>query len=79
VSDSPANAAPFRLIDNVEFGDDVTAWSFASPYDCRIAAHTGVGASAEVQTGAVIGAPAGSPATLSSAPVCRPARQSWRD
>jgi hypothetical protein len=78
VSDSPANAAPFRLIDDVEFGGDETAWSFANPYGCGIAAHIGVGAFVEIQTGVVIGAPAGSPATLSSAPAC-PARQTWRD
>ncbi len=63
MSDSLANAAPFRLIHDVEFGEDVMAWSFANPYGCRIAAHTGVGAFAEIQTGAVIGAPIGSPAT----------------
>jgi hypothetical protein len=78
VSDGPPNAAPFRLIDHVEFGEDVTVWSFANPYGCRIAAHTGVGAFAEIQAGAVIGVPAGSPGTLSSAPAC-PARQAWRD
>jgi hypothetical protein len=34
VSDSPATAAPFRLIDNVEIEEDVTAWSVANPHGC---------------------------------------------
>ena len=39
VSDSPANDAPFRLIDDVEFGEDVTVWSFTNLYGCRIGTH----------------------------------------
>ena len=43
VSDSPANAAPLRLIDDVEFGENVTVWSFANLYGCRIGDNTRVG------------------------------------
>jgi hypothetical protein len=43
VSDSPANDAPFRLIDDVEFGEDVTVWSFSNLYGCRIGSHTRIG------------------------------------
>jgi UDP-2-acetamido-3-amino-2,3-dideoxy-glucuronate N-acetyltransferase len=56
VTDSPANAAPFRLIDDVEFGEDVTVWSFSNLYGCRIGSHTRIGSFVEVQRGASIGA-----------------------
>jgi UDP-2-acetamido-3-amino-2,3-dideoxy-glucuronate N-acetyltransferase len=55
MSDSPANAAPFRLIDDVEFGEDVTVWSFSNLYGCRIGSHTRIGSFVEVQRGASIG------------------------
>lgn len=35
VSHSPDTAAPFRLIDNVEIEEDVTAWSFTNPHGSR--------------------------------------------
>jgi UDP-2-acetamido-3-amino-2,3-dideoxy-glucuronate N-acetyltransferase len=54
--DRPANDAPFRLIDCVEFGEDVMVWSFTNLYGCRIGAHTRIGAFVEIQRGAVIGA-----------------------
>jgi len=56
MSDSPANAAPFRLIDNVEFGEDVTVWSFTNLYGCSIGSRTRIGSFVEVQQGASIGA-----------------------
>ena len=56
VSESPANDAPFRQIDDVEFGEDVTVWSFSNLYGCRIGIHTRVGSFVEVQRGASIGA-----------------------
>jgi acetyltransferase-like isoleucine patch superfamily enzyme len=56
VSESPANDAPFRLIDDVEFGEDVTVWSFSNLYGCRIGSHTRIGSFVEVQRGASIGA-----------------------
>jgi UDP-2-acetamido-3-amino-2,3-dideoxy-glucuronate N-acetyltransferase len=55
VTDSPANAAPFRLIDDVEFGEDVTVWSFSNLYGCRIGSHTRIGSSWS-PAGASIGA-----------------------
>jgi UDP-2-acetamido-3-amino-2,3-dideoxy-glucuronate N-acetyltransferase len=42
-TDSPGNDAPFRLIDDVEFGEDVTVWSFSNLYGCRIGSHTRIG------------------------------------
>jgi UDP-2-acetamido-3-amino-2,3-dideoxy-glucuronate N-acetyltransferase len=56
VSETPANDAPFRLIDDVEFGEGVTVWSFSNLYGCRIGSHTRIGSFVEVQRGASIGA-----------------------
>ena len=39
----------------MEFGEDVTVWSFTNLYGCRIGAHTRIGAFVEIQAGAVIG------------------------
>ncbi|HEX8066689.1 MAG TPA: acyltransferase [Thermoleophilaceae bacterium] len=53
---APANEAPYRLIDGVEFGDDVTVFSFVNLYGCRIGSRTRIGPFVEVQRGAEIGA-----------------------
>ena len=53
---SPANEAPYRLIDDVEFGENVVVHSFTNLYGCRIGDNTRVGPFVEVQRGAVIGA-----------------------
>ena len=52
----PVNDAPFRLIDEVEFGDNVSVWSFTNLYGCRIGDNTRIGSFVEIQRGAVIGA-----------------------
>jgi acetyltransferase-like isoleucine patch superfamily enzyme len=54
--DSPANDAPFRLIRDVRFGDDVTVHAFTNLYGCTIGEKTRVGPFVEVQEGAAIGA-----------------------
>jgi UDP-2-acetamido-3-amino-2,3-dideoxy-glucuronate N-acetyltransferase len=51
----PVNEAPHRLIRDVEFGEDVTVWSFTNLYGCRIGPHSRIGAFVEIQAGAVIG------------------------
>ncbi|MFN2467304.1 MAG: acyltransferase [Gaiellaceae bacterium] len=56
MTDRPANAAPHRLIDDVEFGEDVVVYSFTNLYGCRIGAGTRIGPFVEIQRGAVIGA-----------------------
>jgi UDP-2-acetamido-3-amino-2,3-dideoxy-glucuronate N-acetyltransferase len=56
VPDKPANDAPFRLIEDVEFGANVTVWSFTNLYGCRIGDNTRIGSFVEIQRGAVIGA-----------------------
>lgn len=52
----PANAAPFRLIDDVEFGDDAIVSAFTNLYGCKIGDETRIGPFVEIQRGAVIGA-----------------------
>ena len=55
VSDKPANDAPFRLIDDVVFGDDVVVYSFANLYGCTVGSGTRVGPFVEIQRGAAVG------------------------
>jgi acetyltransferase-like isoleucine patch superfamily enzyme len=53
---APANQAPHRLIDDVEFGEDVVVHSFTNLYGCRIGDRTRIGTFVEIQRGAEIGA-----------------------
>jgi UDP-2-acetamido-3-amino-2,3-dideoxy-glucuronate N-acetyltransferase len=52
---SPANDAPYRLLTDVAFGEDVVVYSFANLYGCRIGSHTRVGAFVEMQAGVSVG------------------------
>jgi UDP-2-acetamido-3-amino-2,3-dideoxy-glucuronate N-acetyltransferase len=52
---APSNDAPYRLIDDVSFGDGVVVRPFTNLYGCRIGAHTRIGSFVEVQRGAEIG------------------------
>jgi UDP-2-acetamido-3-amino-2,3-dideoxy-glucuronate N-acetyltransferase len=52
----PANEAPYRLIDGVEFGHDVVVSPFTNLYGCRIGDETRIGPFVEIQRGVVIGA-----------------------
>jgi UDP-2-acetamido-3-amino-2,3-dideoxy-glucuronate N-acetyltransferase len=52
----PANEAPYRLIEDVEFGDGVVAQSFVNLYGCRIGESTRIGPFVEIQRGVEIGA-----------------------
>jgi UDP-2-acetamido-3-amino-2,3-dideoxy-glucuronate N-acetyltransferase len=56
VADGPANDADHRLIDDVQFGDDVVVLSFTNLYGCRIGDRTRIGPFVEIQRGAVVGA-----------------------
>ena len=56
MGESPANEAPYRLIDDVDFGNGVVVQSFANLYGCRIGDNTRIGPFVEIQRGAVIGA-----------------------
>ncbi|HEX6762575.1 MAG TPA: acyltransferase [Gaiellaceae bacterium] len=53
---APANDAPYRLLDDVEFGEGVVVQSFTNLYGCRIGAGTRIGPFVEIQRGAVVGA-----------------------
>ena len=52
----PANDAPYRLIDEVDFGENVIVSPFTNLYGCRIGDETRVGPFVEIQRDAVIGA-----------------------
>ncbi|HLY24031.1 MAG TPA: acyltransferase [bacterium] len=54
--DAPANDAPYRLIDDVTFGDDVRVGSFTNLYGCSIGSETRIGPFVEIQRGATVGA-----------------------
>lgn len=56
MSESPANAAPYRLIDDVTFGAGATVAPFANLYGCSVGDDTRIGPFVEVQRGATIGA-----------------------
>lgn len=53
---APSNYAPYRLIDGVEFGENVLVYSFVNLYGCRIGDETQIGPFVEIQKGATIGA-----------------------
>jgi acetyltransferase-like isoleucine patch superfamily enzyme len=56
VASRPANEAPYRLINDVEFGDGVVAQAFVNLYGCRIGEGSRIGPFVEIQRGAEIGA-----------------------
>jgi acetyltransferase-like isoleucine patch superfamily enzyme len=56
MASQPANDAPHRLIDDVEFGAGVVVQAFVNLYGCRIGDATRIGTFVEIQRGAVIGA-----------------------
>ena len=56
MADAPANDAPFRLLDDVAFGDGVVVYSFANLYGCSIGDGSRIGPFVEIQRGAVVGA-----------------------
>jgi acetyltransferase-like isoleucine patch superfamily enzyme len=56
VAEAPANDAPFRLIADVVFGDNVVVYSFANLFGCTIGDNTRIGPFVEIQRGAVVGA-----------------------
>lgn len=56
MAEGPVNDAPYRLIDDVRFGDGVVVYSFANLYGCSIGDETQIGPFVEIQRGASIGA-----------------------
>ena len=55
MADAPTNDAPYRLMDDVTFGDHVTVRSFVNLYGCHVGDGTEIGPFVEIQRGAVIG------------------------
>jgi UDP-2-acetamido-3-amino-2,3-dideoxy-glucuronate N-acetyltransferase len=55
VPSAPANEAPYRLIDDVEFGEGVIVFAFTNLYGCRIGDGTHIGPFVEIQRGASVG------------------------
>jgi len=56
VADTPVNDAPYRLIDDVAFGDGVVVGPFTNLYGCRIGDESRIGPFVEILRGATIGA-----------------------
>jgi acetyltransferase-like isoleucine patch superfamily enzyme len=52
----PANDAPYRLINDVAFGEDVVVFSFVNLYGCRIGDGSRIGPFVEIQRDVVVGA-----------------------
>jgi UDP-2-acetamido-3-amino-2,3-dideoxy-glucuronate N-acetyltransferase len=52
----PANDAPYRVLNDVEFGEDVRVFPFTNLYGCSIGDGSRVGTFVEIQRGARIGA-----------------------
>jgi UDP-2-acetamido-3-amino-2,3-dideoxy-glucuronate N-acetyltransferase len=55
MANAPINDAPYRLIDDVAFGENVTVYSFTNLYGCAIDDETRIGPFVEIQRGAVVG------------------------
>ena len=53
---TPANEAPYRLLNDVEFGLDVVVHPFTNLYGCRIGDESRIGPFVEIQSGVEIGA-----------------------
>ena len=56
VGNEPANNAQYRLIDDVDFGENVIVSAFTNLYGCRIGDETRIGPFVEIQRDALIGA-----------------------
>jgi UDP-2-acetamido-3-amino-2,3-dideoxy-glucuronate N-acetyltransferase len=56
VAGRPANEAPYRLLNHVEFGVDVAVHPFTNLYGCRIGDESRIGPFVEIQSGVEIGA-----------------------
>ena len=53
---TPVNNAPYRLIDDVTFGENVVVYPFTNLYGCEIGDNTRIGPFVEIQRGVRIGA-----------------------
>jgi UDP-2-acetamido-3-amino-2,3-dideoxy-glucuronate N-acetyltransferase len=56
MSNHPANEAPYRLIDDVRFGENVVVCPFTNLYGCSVGDNSRIGPFVEIQQGVRIGA-----------------------
>ena len=56
MASEPGNPAPFRSIDDVDFGANVVVQSFTNLYGCVIGEESRVGPFVEIQRGVIVGA-----------------------
>ena len=56
MADGPVNEAPYRLLNDVQFGDGVVVQAFTNLYGCALGDETRVGTFVEIQRGATVGA-----------------------
>jgi acetyltransferase-like isoleucine patch superfamily enzyme len=52
---SPVNDARYRVIRDVEFGEDVAVYAFTNLYECTIGAGSRIGTFVEISRGATVG------------------------
>jgi UDP-2-acetamido-3-amino-2,3-dideoxy-glucuronate N-acetyltransferase len=55
MAEGPANEAPYRILNNVSFGDDVYVGPFTNLYGCSIGEGSRIGPFVEIQRGAKVG------------------------
>ncbi len=55
MASGPRNDAPFRVIDDVVFGENVVVQAFTNLYGCRLGDETRIGPFVEIQRGVVVG------------------------
>ncbi|HEX5469785.1 MAG TPA: acyltransferase [Gaiellaceae bacterium] len=55
MADQPANSAPYRLFQNVSFGERVVVQAFTNLYGCEIGDDTRIGPFVEIQSGVTVG------------------------
>jgi hypothetical protein len=70
MADRPVNEAPYRLIDDVAFGENVVVFPFANLYGCEIGENTRIGPFVEIQQ-SLGSAPTADPEPRSSAAASR--------
>ena len=56
MADAPANDAPYRIINGVDFGEGVLVQPFTNLYGCRVGEATRIGPFVEIQRGVTVGA-----------------------
>jgi UDP-2-acetamido-3-amino-2,3-dideoxy-glucuronate N-acetyltransferase len=56
VANAPANEAAYRLLHDVDFGEDVVVQPFTNLFGCRIGDGSRIGPFVEIQRGAAVGA-----------------------